>query len=159
MAETLGRLLGDVWGPIGFWFMVVGVFVGFWDTVLSQQDGFGRLFANGTRILLRPLGLPRRWTGELRLRRAYVVVLLTVLPIGLYLVAGQPVALLKLAGAIEAAHIPVVAGLTLYVNHRLLPPELRPSWPVFAATALAGLFFAAFAVFYVLSVVGATGGP
>jgi hypothetical protein len=157
VAETLGQLLGGVWGPIGFWFMVLGVFVGFWDTVLSDQDGFGRMFANGTRVLLRPLGLRGRWADEAVWQRAYVLVLVTALPIGLYLVIGQPVGLLKLAGAIEAAHIPVVAGLTLYLNHRFLPPDLRPSWPVVAATALAGLFFAAFAAFYAARVMGADG--
>jgi hypothetical protein len=82
-------------------------------------------------------------------------VLVTLLPIGLYLIAGKPVALLKVAGAIEAAHIPVVAGLTLYLNHRHLPADLRPSWPVVGMTALAGLFFAAFAVFYAARLIGA----
>jgi hypothetical protein len=39
--------------------------------------------------------------------------------------------------------------LTLYLNRHQLPAGLRPSWPVFAATAFAGLFFAAFAAIYV----------
>jgi hypothetical protein len=109
------------------------------------------MFGNGTRILLRPLGPKGRWADETFWQRAYVVVLVTLLPIALYLIAGKPVTLLKLAGAIEAAHIPIVAALTLYLNHRFLPVDLRPSWPVSAATALAALFFAAFAGFYVFS--------
>ncbi len=132
--------------------MVLCVFVGFWDTVLSDQDGFGRLFANGTRHWFGPLRPWGRLADEEFLRRAFVAVVVTVLPIALYLTIGEPVGLLKLAGAIEAAHIPVVAGRTLYLNRRLLPPEPRPSWPVFAATALAGLFFAAFAVVYVFQI-------
>jgi hypothetical protein len=84
VAETLGQLLGGVWGPVGFWFMVVGVFVGFWDTVLSDQDGFGRLFADGTRILLRPFRFGGRWDDETFLKRVYVIGLVTVLPIALY---------------------------------------------------------------------------
>jgi len=125
------------------------VFVGFWDTVLSDQDGHGRLFANGTRLLLgrRARG---RWADERWLRRAFVLGLTTVLPIGLYLGIGQPVALLRLAGAIEAADIPVVRGLVLHLNHRLRPAGLRPAWPTFAATLLAGAFFAAFAVVHVV---------
>ncbi len=157
VAEVLGQLLGGVWGPIGFWFMVLGVFIGFWDTVLSDQDGFGRLFANGTRILLRPVESSGRFADEAFWQRVYVVVLVTLLPIALYLLMGEPVGLLKLAGAIEAAHIPVVTGLTLYLNHRLLPADLRPSWPVFAATLLAGLFFAIFATVYVIGLVAPTG--
>jgi hypothetical protein len=149
VAETLGQLLGGVWGPVGFWFMITAVFVGFWDTVLADQDGFGRLFGDGARTLLQPLELSDRWVDETILKNVFIVVLLTLLPIALYLIMGEPVGLLKLAGAIEAAHIPVVTGLILYLNHRLLTPDLRPSWAVSVATALAGLFFAVFAGVYV----------
>lgn len=147
VASTLGRLLGDVWGPVGFWFMVLGVFVGFWDTVLSDQDGHGRMFADGLRLILPPL---RRYSDE-TLRRIIVLVLVTALPIALFAMMGQPVALLKIAGAIEAAHIPVVAFLTLYLNRTRLPAGLRPSWASAAGAAIAGLFFAAFAVYYVIT--------
>jgi hypothetical protein len=153
VAEVLGELLGGVWGQAGFWFMVLGVFVGFWDTVLSDQDGFGRMFADGTRRLLGSRWTSGRWADEAFLQRGFVLVLVTALPIALYLTTGEPVALLKLAGAIEAAHIPVVAGLTLYLNRRDLPPDLRPSWLTAGATLLAALFFAAFAVLYVVQLV------
>jgi Mn2+/Fe2+ NRAMP family transporter len=155
VAEVLGRLLGGMWGPVGFWFMVAAVFVGFWDTVLADQDGFGRMFANGTRLLAP--GLRGRWADEALLQRTYLLVLLTVLPIGLYLAAGEPVGLLKLAGAVEAAHIPVVAGLTLYLNRRRLPEGLRPSWPTSVCTVLAAIFFTAFAGVYVLQLVSGDG--
>lgn len=151
VAETLGLLLGGIWGPVGFWFMIVAVGVGFWNTVLSDQDGFSRMFADGTRHLARSFHLRGRWADYEFLKVAFVVVLVTILPIALYLVMGEPVGLLKIAGAIEAAHIPVLTGLTLYLNHRVLPPGLRPSWPVFVLTALAGLFFAVFAVFYLFT--------
>lgn len=153
VAEVLGRLLGEVWGPVGFWFMILSVFVGFWSAAISVQDGFGRLFANGTRLLLGPVLARSRWLSDRFLHRGYVVVLTTLLPIALYLAVGEPVRLLKMAGAVEAAHIPVVAGLTLYVNHRLLPPDLRASRPVFAATVLAGLFFALFAIVYLFKLI------
>lgn len=157
VAEVLGQMLGGLWGPIGFWFMVLGVFIGFWDTVLTGQDGFGRLFANGTRILLRPLHLEGRWADDQFLQRVYVIGLLTVVPILLYLTFGKPVGLLKLAGAIESAHIPVLAGLILYLNHRVLPADLRPSRLTFAATALAGIFFALFAMVYLYQLIALAG--
>lgn len=77
--------------------------------------------------------------------------------IAVYLIFDQPVGLLQLAGAIEAAHIPIVTGLTLYLNHRLLPEELRSSKFTFAATAIAGLFFAVFAIIYLLQLLGVVG--
>ncbi|WP_315787961.1 Nramp family divalent metal transporter [Fischerella sp. JS2] len=157
VAETLGSLLGDLWGPFGFWFMVAIVFITFCSTVLSVEDGFGRMFADGTQIILQGFGVQGRWTKEKFLQRIYVVVLLAVLPITVYLFFGQPIGLLQTAGAIEAAHIPIVTGLTLFLNHRMLPKELRPSKIIFAGTAIAGIFFAVFAVIYLLQLLGIVG--
>lgn len=151
VADVLGELLGGVWGPVGYWFMVTGVFVGFWDTVLSDQDGFGRMFADGARHTVRQFGLSGRWADEERLRRGFVIVLLTVLPVALYLVIGEPVALLKIAGAIEAGHIPIVAALVLYLNRQSLPRDLQPSLRTFIATVFAALFFAGFALVYIFT--------
>ncbi|HEX5597092.1 MAG TPA: Nramp family divalent metal transporter [Micromonosporaceae bacterium] len=147
VAEVLGRLLGELWGPVGFWFMVVAVFIGFWDTVLSDQDGFSRMFASAARLLRRRPG-PTDEIADRRLRRWIVLIGLAVTPTVLYLLVGQPVTLLKVAGAIEAAHIPVVASLTLYLNRRDLPQPLRPSRVAVTGTAIAALFFTAFTAFY-----------
>ena len=147
VASTLGRLLGDVFGPVGFWFMIAAVFIGFWDTVLSDQDGHARMFAEGTALVI-----PRaRRVDEQTRRRALVLVLLTAAPAALYLAIGEPVRLLKIAGAIEAAHIPVVALLTLRLNRRLLPEALRPSPPAALATVLAAALFGAFALYYLFN--------
>jgi Mn2+/Fe2+ NRAMP family transporter len=154
VANVLGQLLGQIWGPIGFWFMILGVFIGFWDTVLSDQDGFGRMFAGGSMLLLRPLKLLPRWTNEAFLKKFFVVFIVTLLPIALYLWIGEPVRLLKIAGVIEAAHIPVLVVLILFLNHNKLPPELRPSFFTTILTSIAGLFFAAFAVIYLLQLTG-----
>lgn len=153
VAETLGNMLGQLWGPIGFWFMITAVFVGFWDTVLSDQDGFGRMFTGGTRLLLRRFK-DSRFLSEKILRRLFVLVLVTIIPIILYLMLGEPVELLKIAGAIEACHIPFVVVLILYLNHESLPDELKPSRLSFIFTIIAGLFFSVFAVIYVLQLIG-----
>jgi Mn2+/Fe2+ NRAMP family transporter len=153
VAETLGTLLSGVFGRFGYWLMIIGLLTGFYGTVLSNQDGFGRLLANGTRLLLQPFEFKERWLDEAFLKNVFVVVLVTLVPLVLFLLVGQPVGLLKLSGAIEAAHIPFVTGLTLYLNHRSLPPDLRPSWFTFAMTALAGAFFVAFALTFLISLV------
>jgi Mn2+/Fe2+ NRAMP family transporter len=149
IAATLGRLLGDLWGPVGYWFMVAAVFVGFWDTVLSDQDGHARMFTDGTRLVVPAAAR----LDERVLRRWLVVVLVTALPIALYLSVGEPVTLLKIAGAIEAAHIPLVAALAVYLNRRTLPHDLAPSLPTTIAVSAAALFFAAFAAYYVYELV------
>ncbi len=157
VAETLGNLLGDLWGPFGFWFMIAIVFITFCSTTLSVQDGFGRMFADGTQIILQGFGVRGRWTNEKLLQKTYIVVLVAALPIAIYLIFGQPIGLLQLAGGIEAAHIPVVTGLTLYLNHRMLPKELKPSKWSLGGTVIAGLFFGVFAVIYLLQLTGIIG--
>jgi Mn2+/Fe2+ NRAMP family transporter len=151
VAEVLGGMLTQVWGQAGFWFMVTAVFVGFWDTVLSNQDGFGRMFAGGARQMI---GSRHPWLTEQRLQRFVVLILVTIAPIGVYLLVGEPVRLLKIAGAIEVFDIPVLVVLILYLNHKRLPQRLRPSKIVFGMTALAGAFFAGFAVIYILQLAG-----
>ncbi|MGH2793417.1 MAG: Nramp family divalent metal transporter [Actinomycetota bacterium] len=153
IAEVLGRLLGDVWERVGFWFMVLAIFVGFWDTVLSDQDGFGRMFESGARHFQSALRLPTSWLRTDRLRNSIVVILLGVIPLILYLVVREPVGLLKLAGAIEAVHIPLVAGLTLYLNRRQLPEALRPGKVATTGTILASVFFLAFAAYFLVDIV------
>ncbi len=55
------------------------------------------------------------------------MVLVGIAPVIFYTINRQPVGLLQLAGAIEAVHIPVIVGLTLYMNYTFLPNKLKPS--------------------------------
>lgn len=149
IAQVLGELLGGVWGDVGFWAMVGGVLVAFWSTVLSNQDGFTRLFTSGTQVLAAARDAGGRLTNQVFLRRAYLVVLVTALPVVLYLVVGEPVVLLATAGGIEAAQLPMLAAFALYLNRRELPAGLRPSVLALIGTGTACVFFAAFAAVYV----------
>jgi Mn2+/Fe2+ NRAMP family transporter len=154
VAETLGQLLGGIWGKIGFWFMIGAVFITFVSTMLSDQDGFGRMFADGSAIVLKNKKLDGKWTDVNFLKKIFIAVVLCILPIITYLIAGEPVKLLKLAGVVEAAHIPVLTGLILYLNKTSLPRSLQPSKIVFWITIIAGFSFAAFAVMYVMQLNG-----
>ncbi|OQP59069.1 manganese transporter [Niastella populi] len=159
VAEVLGQLLGGIWGTIGFWFMIGAVFITFTSTMLSDQDGFGRMFTDGTAILASNNKRQNSWLKNTRLlNKIYVTGLLTFCPIVIYLTAGNPVGLLKLAGVIEAAHIPVVTGSILYLNKKTLPKNLQPSTFSLASTIIAGLFFAVFAIAYILQRTGLIGG-
>lgn len=149
VASVLASMLEGVWGQPGFWIMVIGVLVGFLATTLTNQDGWARLLANGTRILLQPLGGKGRWQQEDFLKKLFLIVLVGILPILLYAFFGEPVGLLQLAGVLEAAQIPVIVGLTLYMNCTMLPARLQPSWGsrVIVLTAMA--FFLGFAALFV----------
>jgi Mn2+/Fe2+ NRAMP family transporter len=154
VARVLGQLMGGVWGPFGFWFMILAVFITFNSTILSDQDGFGRMFGDGTAILASRWNVPEKWKNPEFLQKAFIVVLLVVLPIITYAIVGEPVGLLKAAGVIEACHIPVVASLILYLNRKTLPEGLKPGGVSTIATGIAGLTFVAFAALYILQMAG-----
>ncbi len=154
VASVLGQLLKSTWEQTGFWMMIVGVLIGFWNTAMTNQDGWARLFSNGIGILLKRSKVSDQWKNEKKLRKPVLWILLTIMPLIVFLFAGEPVGLLQAAGIIEAVHIPVITGLTLYMNIKTLPPALRPSRGVIIVNVLACLFFIAFAAMYFLQLVG-----
>lgn len=82
-----------------------------------------------------------------------MAVVLTVIPIALYLVQGEPVALLKLAGADRGCPHPRRRGAHAPPQPTGAPRDLQPSATAMIATSLAAAFFAIFAVVYVAQVV------
>lgn len=158
VARVLGRLFGDIWGRVGFWIMVVGVLIGFTATVLTNQDGWARLLSDGSNIILRALGVKGKWAAQPTLRKGFLILLLGAGPVLLYLLIGEPVALVQLAGIIEAIHIPIILFLTLYLNTHRIPADLRPSLVSKIGAVLAGVFFIGFAVLFILQKTGILGG-
>ena len=154
IAQTLGRLLGDVWGRFGFWFMISAMALTFVSTLLSSIDGYSRMLGEGLELVRRGR---LHWLSPERLKQGLLLVVLSALPAGTYLLVGDPVRLLQLAGGIEAVHIPFVTGLVLYLNKKTLPPALQPSGVSFWGTVLAGLFFGGFALVYLLQLAGVLG--
>ncbi|WP_089007789.1 hypothetical protein [Micromonospora viridifaciens] len=71
-----------------------------------------------------------------------------MLPFVVFLVFGDPVALLTLAGSIEAVQIPLVAALVLWLNRRAVPPQLRAGRVAAALAVAAVVFFTAFAPYH-----------
>ena len=150
VASVLGKLLESTWGKAGFWAMIVGVLIGFWNTTMTNQDGWGRLFANGSHILIGNRQVNKKWKDEGYLRKWISWILLAAIPLIVYLFVGEPIGLLQAAGIIEAIHIPIIAGLTLYMNVKTLPHGLRPSKTIVAMNILACLFFIGFASLYIV---------
>lgn len=148
IASVLGKLLEDSWGRTGFWIMIVGVLIGFWNTAMTNQDGWARLFSNGISLLIKNSALDDKWKDEHNLRKPVLWILLAIVPAAVYMFVGEPIGLLQAAGIIEAIHIPVIAALTLYMNVKTLPSELRPSLPTIIINVMACVFFIGFAGLY-----------
>ncbi len=154
VAEDLTRLLSGIWGAAGKWIVLLGIMIALWGTVLADQDGWGRTFADAT-ILLKPKKWSHKWLqNRERLKNIYALVVTAIIPLILFWIVRKPVDILSVAGIIAAAHTPVIVFLTLYLNRRQLPKELQPGWFSFSAAVLAGLFFLGFALLYFASLLG-----
>lgn len=173
VAKDLSRLLSEVWGQFGFWMLIISITIALAGTILSNQDGWGRMFADGTLILLKPQlkkeGLwqqdkekenkgkakakEKNWWQKLisersKIKDAYAIIFGAVIPLVIFFIVRDPVAILSIAGTVAAVHTPVVVLLTLYLNMKRLPTSLRPGAFSIIGMVLSGLFFTAFAIYH-----------
>jgi Mn2+/Fe2+ NRAMP family transporter len=61
-----------------------------------------------------------------RYRNTFIVVL-TAIPVGLFLFFDSPVKMVVAGGLAQAMMLPIIGVSTLYLRHRHLPKEIRPS--------------------------------
>lgn len=171
VAEDLTRLLSEVWGAFGYWLLIVSIVIALGGTIVANQDGWPRTFADATLILAgdrlnphrgagnSPQGRqrpdwnePPRWRRWLADREApkniYVITTVTLLPLVVFFWVRDPVNILEVGGIVAAVHTPVIVGLTLYLNKTKLPQDLQPGWLAAPAMVLSGLFFTVVAVLY-----------
>lgn len=177
VAEDLTQLLSQVWGQIGYWLLISAMVIALGGTVLSNQDGWGRMFADATLILLYNKFRNSKWikfkdevvaypsedlpikgqtilsfiTTRRKLKSLYAVVFGAILPLVVFIFVREPVDILSLAGIVAAAHTPFVVFLTLYLNYTRLPSAYKPG--IFSSTimVLSGLFFTGFAFYHFLN--------
>ena len=166
VAVDLARLFSDVWGEAGRYLLLVAIVVALGGSVLANQDGWGRSFADMTLILTshRRYAADRGWAlGMLEwlkqrtglpmlqrryIKRLYVVTITGLVPVAIILIFSDPVAVMSASGIIAALHTPFIALSALYVNRTRLPPALRPGLAMTVSMAAAGLFYLGFAGVY-----------
>lgn len=168
VAIDLASMLSNIWGEPGMWLMVAIVVIALAGSVLANQDGWGRSFADMTLILLRgqrqretpalPMRMIRRLETQfncrllsrLALKRIYIGIVTGLFPMIILLLFKDPVKVMSASGIIAATHTPFIVVTALYVNTTRLPKALRPSGFYVTSMAAAGLFYLGFAVLYLL---------
>tara|TARA_R110002049_G_scaffold188251_9_gene356640 strand:+ start:5653 stop:7095 length:1443 start_codon:yes stop_codon:yes gene_type:complete len=171
VAVDLTRLFSDVWGQAGEYLLLAAIIIALGGSVLANQDGWGRSFADITLILTRD---KRRSTDSHRildffertaalvgialfqrrhLKRLFIVIVTGVIPVCILLAVKDPVQVMSASGIIAAMHTPFIALVSLYVNRTRLPAALRPNLISSGAMAVSGLFYMGFATLYVWDLV------
>lgn len=175
VAVDLTRLFSGVWGSVGEYFLLAAIVIALGGSVLANQDGWGRSFADMTLILTRDqrrraqlhrgLAHAERLLGHAgvevfkrkHLKRLYVSTITGLIPIAIVLTFKDPVKVMSASGIIAALHTPFIALSSLYVNRTRLPDDLRPSLVTTFAMAGAGLFYLGFAGLYLWDLASSSG--
>lgn len=176
VAVDLTSIFSDVWGEFGRYLLLTAIVIALGGSILANQDGWGRSFADMTLILTRsqrndqgagallksldaldrklpwPL-FERRW-----LKRLYIITVTGLVPVIILMLFSDPVQVMSVSGIIAAAHTPFIALTALYVNRSRLPSSLRPGIAATVIMGLAGLFYFGFAILYLLNMFGMFGG-
>jgi manganese transport protein len=149
MIPTLSRLYTDTLGHWVLPLFYLGATVTLYGTIFAATAAHSRLYAD----LCRVMGLFERddYARRLAWRRRFTV-LLTVVPVLLYLFFESPVTMVIAGGISQSVMLPIAGAGALYLHHRRLPEDLRPSrlvtlglWVstlVMAVVTVVGLFLA-----------------
>jgi Mn2+/Fe2+ NRAMP family transporter len=145
MIPVLSNIYTQTLGPWALWVFYVGAIATLYGTIFASTAAHSRLFAD----MFRLLGLYARddAAARLRFRRVFVLVL-TLLPVGLYWVFASPVKMVVAGGIAQAVMLPLVGAGAVWLRHRRLPPELAPSLPVTIALWVAAVLMAAMMAYY-----------
>jgi Mn2+/Fe2+ NRAMP family transporter len=123
MIPTLSRLYTDTLGSWVLPLFYLGAAVTLYGTIFAATAAHSRLFAD----LCRVAGLFERgdYARRLAFRRGFTV-LLTVVPVLLYLLFESPVKMVVAGGISQSVMLPITGAGALYLHHRRLPGDLRP---------------------------------
>jgi len=145
MIPVLSNIYTQTLGPWALWVFYVGAIATLYGTIFASTAAHSRIFSDMCRLL----GLFARddAAARRRFRQAFVVVL-TVLPVGLYWLFASPVKMVIAGGIAQALMLPLVGAGAVWLRHRRLPAELAPSAPVTVGLWTASLFMAGMMAYY-----------
>lgn len=162
VATDLARLFSDVWGEAGRYILLVTVVIALGGSVMADQDGWSRSFADMTLILRGgrdggPVTRLLKWLQERtgrpmlqrgNIQRIYLLSITGAIPVTIIAVFEDPVGVMSVSGIVAAIHTPFIVLLTLYVNRSRLPEGIRPNLASTLGIAAAGVFYLGFAGVY-----------
>ena len=149
IAAALASAVGTQAGPILGGSIAL---LGSWLLFKTQLDNIEGMVRALTDVLWTGSRRLRDWHGDVR--RVYYTVLAAVVVWGLVALGlAQPVALLQIGANVASVAFIVTSLHVLYINTRLLPPEIRPPlWRRLALVAMA-MFYSYFSWLSISSLV------
>ena len=144
MIPVLSNIYTQTLGGWAKYLFYVGAIIILWGTIVAATAGHSRMCAD----LMRILGGFQR--DDMRARTRYrdiFVVVLTVIPVAMYWVFGQaPVQMVTWGGMAQAAMLPIISGVTLYLYYKHMRRTLHAAPWMVALLWAAFLFIVGFVV-------------
>lgn len=124
MIRVLSNLYTQTLGGWALWVFYVGAVATLYGTVFAATAAHSRLFADVWRLMGRFDAEDHQ--RRLTLRNRFVV-LLSIVPVTLFLTIQSPVTMVMLGGIVQSMMLPAIGIGAIYLRHRRLPPEIAPS--------------------------------
>jgi Mn2+/Fe2+ NRAMP family transporter len=130
LITTLSNMYTQTLGGWSLYVFYVGAIATLYGTIFAATAANSRVFSDMFRIM----GVFERddYAKRVAWRRNFVL-FLTVVPVCLFLIMGNPVQMVVVGGVAQALMLPAVAVGTLYLRHRRLPRAIVPPQWVTAA--------------------------
>ena len=124
MVETLSNMYTQTLGEWSRYLFLAGAAAVLYSTVFAGTAARSRMLPDWLGILR--VYDRRDYRLRVRYTRWFVVVLLIV-PSLYYMLFQEPVMMVKMAGAVEATMLPILAFSTVYLRYRHLPSAIVPN--------------------------------
>eukprot|EP01022_Parablepharisma_sp_SALTPOND_P032624 TRINITY_DN8571_c0_g2_i1.p1 TRINITY_DN8571_c0_g2~~TRINITY_DN8571_c0_g2_i1.p1 ORF type:complete len:455 (+),score=6.63 TRINITY_DN8571_c0_g2_i1:396-1760(+) len=156
VAVDLSKLFSNVWGESGKFIILVAIIIALGGSVLANQDGWGRSFADMSYIVAKKSFFTKLGmivgvdlNRAKNLKKLYIITITGVIPIIIIALFKDPVAIMSASGIIAAMHTPFIVLTALLVNIKILPKEYQPNLFYIFIMIVAGLFYLGFALLYI----------
>jgi Mn2+/Fe2+ NRAMP family transporter len=122
--QVLSQIYTQTLGEWALWLFYVGAVVTLYGTIFASTAAHSRLFADAMRLA----GAFEREDSRRRLQwRKRFLVALSVVPVIFYWFFEAPVQMVLAGGLAQAALLPLIGTAAVYLGHRHMPANIRPS--------------------------------
>ena len=124
MISVLSNIYTQTLGAWSLWIFYLGAIATLYGTIFAATAANSRVYAD----MFRLMGFfdHTDYAARVRYRRRFVL-FLTIFPVCLFMLVQSPVKMVVAGGVVQALMLPVIGIGTLYLRHRHLPTEVRPS--------------------------------
>ena len=124
MISVLSNIYTQTLGAWSLWIFYLGAIATLYGTIFAATAANSRVYAD----MFRLMGFfdHTDYAARVRYRRGFVL-FLTIFPVCLFMLVQSPVKMVVAGGVVQALMLPIIGIGTLYLRHRHLPEEVRPS--------------------------------